>query len=271
MNGYLIIPIAIILLISIIFLIIWIGPKNKKINIENLSYNINDKKVVACFMVRDGESYLEKNLKEINKYLSENFKTYEIIYVENDSKDDTRNILKNLEKEMPLSGIMLNMTDKFSSSMCKGKKNCKKRFRFLASLRQKLLDRIKKEFSNYDYQLLLDLDFVDFDQNELTNMFKIIDQNNYDAIFGMSIVNNKPYDVGAIRNLFTMIHYLLFFKKNKSLSKVSSAFSGFGIYNIKSLIKYNANYNLITNSIEHIDLNRKLPTKYIYNNFTPQF
>ena len=90
-----------------------------------------------CFGIiidaRDYKIFINQN-KILIQDLSKNFKTYEIIYVENDSKDNTRNILKNLEKEMPLSGIMLNMTDKFSSSMCKGKKNCKKRFRFLALL-----------------------------------------------------------------------------------------------------------------------------------------
>jgi len=240
-----------------------------KIYEQYLPYNISDKKIVVCFMTRNGESYIEKNLGKINKFCKDNFDKYNIIYLENDSNDNTQSILKNLENTMPISGQFLKLKTKMSTDMCKNSKNCVKRFRFLAKLRQKLLDIVKTKYKNYDYMLMMDMDFVDFNDTELKKTFKILNHKNYDAIFGMSIKNGRPYDLGAIMNKIIQLYYSLFYKKKNNIIKVDSAFSGFGIYNIKSLIKNNANYDTLCNDIEHIALNYKLPQTYIYNDFTP--
>jgi len=267
-------------IISIFFLIILIFFNilnicvSRRIYIEDIkNIDISNKKVILCFMVRDGEKYLKNNLEKINKFLKNNFNVYHILYIENDSIDNTRNILKNLEKSMPLSGEILNLKNKYSVDMCKNTKeyNCKKRTNFLGFLRQKLVDNVKSKFSNYDYMVMCDLDFIAFDFNDLKNMFSILIHKNYDAIFGMSVKsNNEVYDTAAISPLIHKYLYSYFFKKNQSTTKVSSAFSGFGIYSIKKVIDNGSHYTTDSTDIEHIHFNKNLDT-YVYNNFTPVY
>lgn len=266
----------IITLLIFIFICVIIVIKSETTNInyenyENYDSSIRDKKIVVCFMVRNGEKYLYNNIRKLDSFLYKNFNKYHILYIENDSTDNTRNILRCLENEIPMSGKMLNIADKKSEDMCDGKdKNCNKRTRFLASLRQKLIDIIKQDFTDFDYMLMNDMDFIDFNEKDLKSMFGVIIQNNYDSIFPMSISNNKPYDIGAITNFFSRFLYTYFYSKNNSITKVNSAFSGFGIYSIKRLLKNNSSYDINNNNIEHIKFNEKFDC-YIYNNFCPVY
>jgi hypothetical protein len=231
-----------------------------------------------CFIVRNGEKYIQKNVDKINNFLQLNFDVYHILYIENDSSDNTRIIIKNLQKKLPLSGIMLNLNNKISTQMCENSDqyNCNTRTQFLGKIRQKLVDIVKSDFYNYDYMMMCDLDFIDFNFNDLKNMIKLSVYNNYDAIFGMSLKYNKtlkhykPYDIGAMEPSYIKFLYSHFFKKNNTIIKVSSAFSGFGIYSIKQIIKKNANYSITSKQIEHVNFNKNLNT-YVYNNFTPIF
>jgi hypothetical protein len=239
---------------------------------EMFKENIKNKKIVVCFMVKDGDKYLKKNISKLNDFLNSNFYTYNIIYVENDSKDNTRKILKNFEYEIPLSGIMLDLNKNHSTNMCSEKEpyNCNKRTRFLAYLRQKLVNIVKKKFYNYDYMLMCDLDFVDFDSKILKDMFSIAVYNNFDSIFGMSLRlrDGTTYDTGAIKPWYISLLYKINYIPKNNIVKVSSAFSGFGIYSIKKIIDNNCNYDINNNDVEHINFNKNINT-YIYNNFNP--
>jgi hypothetical protein len=268
-----------LLIIYLIIVVILIWPLDTSINIEKMkNTDITKKKVVLCFMVRNGDKYIRKNLEKINNFLKINFDVNHILYIENDSSDKTRSILKNLEQKMPLTGKMLDLNNEMSTQMCKNSNeyNCNTRTQFLGKLRQKLVDIVKTDFYNYDYMMMCDLDFVHFDFNELKNMIQISEYNNYDAIFGMSLKydknNNhyKTYDTGAITPSSHRRIYTHSFKKRQTVTNVSSAFSGFGIYSIKQIIKKNANYDIKSKQIEHVNFNKNLNT-YVYNNFTPIF
>ena len=163
-------------------------------------------------------------------------------------------------------------------------KNCKNRFQFLAGIRQNLLDSIvlkSNEYKNenlkeYDYYLLIDLDFKDFNEEGLKNMFNTIIKNNYDGIFAMSKVcffgsktDCKVYDNGVVRPL-PFISTMVKIKKNK-IEKIDSGFGGFGIYSMNAIKKYNAKYNLECTDIEHIDFNKNFDNLYIYHNFNPEY
>lgn len=265
-----IVLLIIVLLIIVCIKILW--PVTSHFNIEKIQQvHTFNKKIVVCFLVRDGDKYLEKNLTKMIDFLHNNFKTYHILYVENDSKDNTLNILKTFEQYYPISGISLKLSNLTSVDMCKKENeyNCNKRTRFLTKLRQILVNKVKSEFYNYDYMLMTDMDFIDFNNKHLLTMFKIAINNNYEAIFGVSHKNGKLYDTGTITPSFTRFLYK-YYKYNQSITTVDSAFSGFGIYSIRSLIEKNIQYNLKTNKIEHIDFNRKLDT-YVYNGFTPEY
>jgi len=230
-------------------------------------------KVAFCFIVKDGDTYLEKNLDRLIELGNLYFDEFKIFYAENDSKDNTINILnKYKNKYKNIFGEHLVLDGKHSTELCDNSEfNCKKRTRRLAYLRNIILN-MAKQWKECDYMIMLDLDFVDFDKNEFYNMFNIIDDNkNINGIFGMSVTKDNTnclYDIGAI----TPSNNILIIRNDETkLIKVTSAFSGFGIYRMKKLIDNNIEYNIKTNEIEHIDFNRNINNLYVYALYRPVY
>jgi hypothetical protein len=227
-------------------------------------------KIAFCFIVKDGDSYLEKNLDILIELGNLYFKEFKIFYAENDSKDNTINILKNYKnKYSNIYGEHLLLDGKHSTELCNNTEyNCKNRTRRLAYLRNIILN-MAKQWKECDYMIMLDLDFVDFDKNEFYNMFNIIDDNkNINGIFGMSVTKNNNdclYDIGAIKP-YKKLSYI---KNENLIINVDSAFSGIGIYRMKLLIDNNIEYNIKTNDIEHIEFNKNINNLYVYSLFRP--
>jgi glycosyltransferase involved in cell wall biosynthesis len=224
-------------------------------------------KIAFCFIVKDGEKYLEKNLIKIIDLGNDISSEYRIYYAENDSTDNTINILQQFKKKYNnINGIHLNIDGLHSTFLCKNYNNynCSNRTRRLAFLRNSVLNQAK-QWHTCDYIIMIDLDFIDFDKKQFNKMFNIINNNsNIDGIFGMSVnENNYLYDYSSIKPIYKIFYILNKYK----LIKVESAFSGFGIYKMKSIGKIQ--YNLNTNRIEHIDFNKKLNNLYVYSLFNP--
>jgi hypothetical protein len=230
-------------------------------------------KIAFCFIVKDGGTYLEKNLDRLIELGNLYFDEYKIFYAENDSKDNTINILnKYKNKYKNIYGEHLLLDGKHSTELCEGYEiNCKKRTRRLAYLRNIVLNKAKK-WKECDYMIMLDLDFIDFDKNEFYNMFNIINNNkNINGIFGMSVTKDNTnclYDIGAVKPI---INILIIRNDEDKLIKVTSAFSGFGIYRMQPLINNNIEYNTKTNEIEHIDFNRNINNLYVYTLYRPVY
>jgi hypothetical protein len=222
-----------------------------------------------CFIVKDGDKYLEKILMKIIQFGDLYLDNYRIYYVENDSVDKTNEILDNFKKKYKnIYGKHLKLDGKHSTQLCNklDERNCSNRIKRLAFLRNKVLNNVKK-WKECKYMIMLDLDFLDFDINELHNMFNIIKTSkNINGIFGMSITNKGFfYDIGSIKPSYKLIDIFL----KIELVKVQSAFSGFGIYKMKYIIDNNVKYNEKTNEIEYIDFNNKIKNLYVYSNFRP--
>ena len=223
--------------------------------------------VSFCFIIKDGEDYIEKNLKKIIDFGNSYFNEYRIYYAENDSKDNTVKILENFKHNYSnIYGTHLKLDGLHSTELCKKNEiNCSNRTRRLAYLRNITLNQAKK-WNKCDYLIMLDIDFIDFNEFELKKMFDHINTNHtINGIFGMSKSYNIPYDVGAVKPAYKMINILY----ETELVKVSSAFSGFGIYRMKSI--KNIEYNVNTNNIEHIDFNYNLNNLYVYTYFQPKY
>ena len=60
---------------------------------------LSNKRVIICSIVRNAEDGLRKNIPVIDKLCSY-FKDYDIVVYENDSKDKTKEILKNWQKQV---------------------------------------------------------------------------------------------------------------------------------------------------------------------------
>lgn len=257
----------IVFLLLLIIVLLYLFFKEIKSSFDN---NLKDKSVNFLFLVRDGQGYLKNNLNKIIE-IGLSFKSYKIFFIENDSKDSTIDILKEMMiKNKNIKGEFKKINDKTSMEMCNNDEdpNCNKRTRFLASLRQEVLNNSMSTPS--DLTIMLDLDFDSFDTLELFNMINKLYELNADGIFGMSYntITKMQYDVGAIvcDSCFDQIK-----TKKDIIVKVESAFSGFGVYKTSSIKKYNASYDLNTDTIEHISFNKHLKDLYVYTLFNPLY
>jgi hypothetical protein len=231
---------------------------------------LKDKSVNFLFLVRDGEDYLKHNINKIID-VGLSFKSYKIFFIENDSKDSTIDILKvMMNNNKNITGKFKKLNNKTSFTMCNKDEgiNCSKRTRFLASLRQEVLNNSMSTTS--DLTVMLDLDFSSFDKNDLFKMINKLYELNADGIFGMSYSTtyNLVYDLDAI-----VCDSCVDKIKNKTdiIVKVKSAFSGFGVYKTSSIKKYNASYDLNTDTCEHISFNKHLKDLYVYTLFNPLY
>lgn len=227
--------------------------------------------VAFCFIVKDGDKYLEKNLMKIIQFGDLYLDNYRIYYVENDSVDKTNEILDKFKKKYKnIYGQHLKLDGKHSTQLCNklDEINCSNRTRRLAFIRNKVLNQAKN-WNECNYMIMLDLDFIDFDTKEFYNMFNIIkNDKRINGIFGMSVSNKDClYDTGAVKPSYKLIEIFLKIK----LVKVDSAFSGFGIYKMKYIVDNNIKYNEKSNDIEHIDFNNKIKNLYVYSNFRPKY
>jgi len=229
-----------------------------------------EKHIAFTFIVKDGEHYLDKNIKFIQN-LGQKFEDYKIFFVENDSKDSTRCILRQyMDSDPNIIGKFYNLDGKSSLELCKkgGQYNCVSRVQRLAKIRNMVLDLVRENNYDGDYLVMLDLDFEHIpDPSKLFE--KINSDEDIDAIFGMSITNkDKFYDTAAIQPYTYIKRFSIALGYNNWVS-VKSAFSGFGLYRWNS-IKHNK-YNENTKNIEHIDFNKQLNNCLVKPNFNPLY
>tara|TARA_R110000803_G_scaffold46448_1_gene97511 strand:+ start:276 stop:1019 length:744 start_codon:yes stop_codon:yes gene_type:complete len=220
-------------------------------------------KIAFVFIVKDGEKYLDKNLNTIKKY------NQDIYAVENNSVDNTKIILRD-------SGIKkvitLHLDKKHSTELCTKEVNCSERVRRLAYIRQKGLDAVINSGVVYDYICMLDMDFLDYDEKGLIDMFQYIETHkDVDGIFGMSVDDGigLPYDMGAVKPLHKLIPII---SKLNRYVRVDSAFSGFGIYRYSSIWDSGAKYEYKhINDIEHVHFNSNFNKLVVDTHYNPRY
>ena len=113
------------------------------------------------FLVRDAADFLEANARAVSSIGRTHFREHRLFYVENDSADGTRAILRRLERELPLSGVMLNVSAERSTALCPPtpeQMNCAARRALLARLRQRALE-LALAWPAWDVLVSVDLDF----------------------------------------------------------------------------------------------------------------
>lgn len=219
-------------------------------------------KIAFVFIVKDGEKYLEKNLNTIKKY------NQDIYAVENNSTDNTKIILRDSGIK---NVITLDLDKKHSTELCTKEVNCSERVRRLAYIRQKGIDAVINSGITYDYVCMLDLDFLEYDEKGLVDMFQYMETHkDVDGIFGMSTERNGlPYDTGAVTPTHKLVPIIT--KLNRYI-RVDSAFSGFGIYRYSSIWDTGAKYDYKDiNDIEHIHFNKNFNKLIVDTQFNPRY
>jgi hypothetical protein len=227
-----------------------------------------NKKIILCGLCRDIESVISKNINFCEQIGSQ-FYDYRIILFENDSKDNTRNIISEYSKKN--SKIILldcpnvidckfgdkKMYDYGSLSLTRMSK--------MAYFRNQYIDTIKKKFYDFDYVMMLDMDIEGY--FNMDGLMEVISKEEWDIVFcnGRSPI---PGTFGLYEGMYDGLAYLdkedsyencqneksvwkllnvllgMQFLKDK-WNKVKSAFNGCGIYkmNVIKNITFPSNYN----------------------------
>ncbi len=113
----------------------------------------NDSKIVICSLARNVSLIFEKSKKRI-EYIGKNFKEYKIVIFENDSSDNSRELLKNWSYSN--NNVILLDCCKLGNCECKLKTktgyeygaSSKNRFEKMAIYRQEYINYINKNINN---------------------------------------------------------------------------------------------------------------------------
>jgi hypothetical protein len=149
-----------------------------------------DKRVIITGCTKNSASYIQDRiikLHEIGKY----FKEYSILLYENDSTDNTVDILNNNKNNCFNFISEQNIIERIKH------KHLHNRVQILCYARNQLLHHVKLNFAHYDLLIMIDLDNVleNFNPKTILNAFKYGD--NWAGLTANCI--GKYYDIWALR------------------------------------------------------------------------
>ena len=266
---------------------------SKSRHVENMNH-LKDKKIVFCGLARNVEQNIKKNIENC-VLLGSFFQDYKIILFENDSHDDTRDIIKNMTNP----NIVL--------IECDGNPDCHfgtrelyeyglmnpNRIDKMALYRNLYLHVVYSKYAHYDYMCVLDFDVegvisihglqhaikCPFDwscicangRSGIPGTFGLLDTM-YDGMAFAMDKNDLQQSKQGNRSLLHLIYkYLKLLKLShlnnsndiNSFLPILSAFNGFAIYKIKDILEIYYHYGY---SCEHISFHEQLLSrnKYIY-------
>lgn len=259
-------------ILLILFIYCLLNIVDKLLIIKEYYNNDNDMKqynVIIAGTCKNVEKYIEQNLKNIDN-CGTKFNKYTVIIYENDSTDNTRELL---------------IKNKKSNYIYIFEDNIKEPLRTvrLSNGRNKILDKIIEININntYQYLIIIDLD----DVNQSGSFVKNIDSNfnykDWDVMTGCQ--KNSYYDVWALRKK-DLLYFDIWKQKNLSDNKkmydniyknisdkkiyndndnelipIDSGFGGIAIYKLSSIpkeCKYNGLHENGMEKCEHVDFNR---------------
>ena len=225
--------------------------------------------VVFVVLIRDGEAFVERNLRLLEA-LGKRFRSFRVVYVENDSRDATRSILSSLSASFLIGKTLNRVARHPSRGLCPStrnkrdvkKRNCRNRTRFLGSLRQHALELAIHELATapWEYLVALDLDFLAFPALDFLHAVALAAKRNVSAVMG----NSRYRDGGAL-----FVGYDTALVVRPALAKVAvrrgcspsvmSAFGGVAIYSAAAILSGGASYErdaLETDDNEHLAFHR---------------
>lgn len=258
---------------------------DKDVNI-GLQY-ANNCKVVICGLIRNGSKNIHKFIKKCENWCSY-FKDYRILIVENDSRDNTRDLLLEWSRVNPkviILGCGINAKEcQLNLSETKSWDASKKRISKMIFLRNIYIDYIKNYLKDFDYVIVCDIDLVGsvYIDGIMNSFGKLQKNKDIDVICANGVRkyfrNFIYYDCYAhvlegekYHNNNKNVHSLKVLRNtlsneyNPNMIKVKSCFGGFTIYNINSIInsKYSSDLDDAL-ECEHTGLHSNMKNVY-YN------
>jgi hypothetical protein len=225
---------------------------------------LSKSKIIICSIVRDCDKNLINNIKVINE-LCDLAREYIIIIFENDSKDNTKSVLKRWAEERP--NIFVKVTDFDVGKTIPDLKNTsvnpfysKIRIENMANYRNQYMDYLDRFNITGDFLIVVDLDVVSIDLEGVVDSFgQTID---WDAISsnGISLsprLSKRYHDTYALvelgcqdipqteKTIIANQYRFSFLRKGQPLYKVFSAYGGLIIYKYHTVkgLKYTVLYN----------------------------
>lgn len=243
-----------------------------------------DKKIAICLLARDSENALKRNIPRIEN-LRKLFRESYVIVIENDSQDNTKEILKNWQTNS--SNIFLQMEDTGTKTIPSTNVSgyfpgmTAYRIEKMIRYRNKYLEFVNKHNEKLDYVMIFDSDIYDFDENSIYNTINNA-PDDWCGLFANGRYYWQPAFLGLLGKYYDAycfipknaehkdLTYKEIFLENDKLCKrlrkelyvpCDSAFAGIGIYKYDAI--KNKKYENIKNTrslvvevlSEHVSLN----------------
>jgi len=239
-----------------------------------------EKRVVFSFLARNSAYHVPK-MKNKMDALGKHFKDYQVLIFENDSSDGTRDLLKEWSREN--SHVSLLDCCELGNCDCKldWKKathdgvHSKSRIEKMRTMREYVLQYVKKHFSNWDYSIVMDFDLGGsiFKDGFLTSFAY---DKSFDVIFASGLTTfpcffnfHMLYDAWAflaegddlkninkeniMKDFFYQNNTLFDYPIQFDLKKAKSGFNGLAIYKISSIMNASYQNSISKSNCEHID------------------
>ena len=220
------------------------------------------KRVVICGLARDIAPFLPNTIRRIEQ-LGELFADYRVVVYENDSLDDTREILLKWAKRCPRVHVL---SDRLQAPVNR-QIRCPLRGTRMALYRNKYRDFVARHFADFDTCIVADMDLPGgWSYDGISNSFGWDDWDvvgSYGVIFQRIRYRlNVPvhFDAWAYREqgsfapMPTGVVNRYYWQRGESLVPVYSCFGGLAVYRMDALLS--ARYE--GGDCEHVPLHRKM-------------
>lgn len=232
---------------------------------------VKNKRVVFCGIVRDCDTNLSRNTKTIEK-LCEYFLDYRVVIFENNSRDNTKNILRQwASKNNKVIAIINDFDESKYKNIPKSPSyylpNSRKRIQKYVDYRNMYMEYLDGMDFKSDYTVILDMDVHRIDVKGFITSFgnklewDVITANGYSTSTKMKrryhdtyalceLGNENNYqsipDIIAYRKIFAHL------RKGMPFIRVFSAYGGLAIF--KSQVLHGAKYSIIYNNYEGVEV-----------------
>ena len=233
--------------------------------------NMHNKSIIVCSIVRDAEKGLKKNIPVIRE-LCRCFGDYKVVVYENDSKDRTKQLLKEW-MENDSEHVFAFMTDTDGKATIPNFRESignpffgHKRIDRMAALRNQYMDLLWEKGWEADYLMVVDLDVAKIYLKGIKTSFN--ESIAWDAVtaFGYSLgptLKTRYHDTYALylygdetpqteQKIADMRYQLASIGNGKQWFRVASAFGGLAIYKMEAV--KGLRYDVYENNDDRIEV-----------------
>ena len=231
-------------------------------------------KVIICGVCKNVGNYLDNSIKAATK-IGENFEDYKIVLYENNSTDNTKQVLSKYINNDKFKILMEDFSDEYIKKNSKiwsykeitgSDHSC--RLEQITNARNKLVEEINKhDYNDFDVIVMIDLDHDDWNIKGVVDAINRVYMNKKLVFYGKT---TSYYDYFALRSLHN-IHSILgpeligedwwtnlknkFLRfRNSDLIEVYSAFNSIGVYS-KDILRHTKYSCLYNDTVKSVYLN----------------